>query len=656
MAQSTPIPLSKSSQEAFIQYYNHTQDSISESVDAMRERMEEIDKLYQRETDSTYDQQQSKQANLAGDSNKYQNITVPVVMPQVETAVQYQTSVFLTGNPIFGVVSSPQFIDAALQMETVIDNQALKGGWTKELMLFFRNGFKYNFSPLEVDWDREVTINLETDLQFSTSQGKPKEILWEGNRITCLNPYNTFCDQKVLPTEVYKYGEFAGYTTYMSRIRLKEYIEQLPDKIIANIVPAFESGTAIQGPAAGSKNYYVPEVNPDVYLPFNSVRGTNWLTWAGLPGDKRHIDYKDAYEVTVMYCKILPGEFSLKVPGRNTPQIYKLVIINHEHIIYCERQTNAHTYIPILIGQPLEDGLGYQTKALASNVDPFQRVASAYMNSIIHSRRRAITDRVLYDPSRILAAHINSDNPSAKIPVRPAAYGKNLAEAVYQFPYREDQAQYQMQQIQALLGLANTLTGQNQASQGQFVKGNKTLHEFESVMQNANGRDQMTSILLEAQVFIPLKHILKTNILQYQGGTSLYNRERQQEVDIDPIELRKSVLEFKISDGLIPSSKLINSDAFAVALQTIGSSPQIGAAYNIAPMFSYLMKTQGAKIAEFEKSKEQIAYEQALGQWQQMCQLAIDKGLDPNKQLPPQPLPEQFGYNPNGAPQNAPAA
>ena len=286
-----------------------------------------------------------------------------------------------------------------------------------------------------------------------------------------------------------------------------------------------------------------------------------------------------------------------------------------------------------------------QTKSLATNVQGFQDVATTHMNSITASRRRAISDRVLYDPSRISKAHINSPNPSAKIPVRPAAYGKNISESVYQFPYREDQQAASMQQISTLMEFANHTAGHNQAQQGQFVKGNRTLDEFDQTMANANGREQTSSILTEFQVFVPLKLILKLNILQFQGGTTVYNRDKQQAVEIDPVQLRKAVLEFKVSDGLVPASKLISTENFSVALQVLGSAPQIGAGYNQAPLFSYLMKIKGADLTPFEKSPEQQAYEQALGSWENLSITAMEKGVDPDK-LPPQPLPEQYGYQP----------
>lgn len=646
MAASAPVALSRSSQLAFIEYYRSLQSLQNVTRNETRSRLERVDRDYQRELDRSEDNQRARSANRNSDPTRFQNITIPVVMPQVEAAVVHQTSVFLTGQPLFGVVASPKFMDEALQLESILEDNSVRGGWARELMMFFRDGLKYNFGVIEVDWGEEVTYSIETNLDKDLKRGIPKKVIWSGNRIRRRDPYNTFVDTRVAPTEVYKDGEFAGYTELMSRIKLKSFVAELPDKIIANIVPAFESGLGASMGAkdASAMNFYVPNINPDIAEEDFKGAGTNWLRWAGLKSNADiKINYKDSYEVTTLYAKVLPSEFSLAVPNKNTPQIYKLIIVNHEHIIYAELQTNAHGYLPIMIGQPLEDGLSYQTKSLADNGAPFQHLATAYMASIIASRRRAISDRVLYDPSRITSAHINSDNPSAKIPVRPAAYGKNISDSVHHFEYREDQAGTSMQQIQALLGLANGLAGQNQVTQGQFVKGNRTLAEFEDVMQNAAGRDQLASILLEYQVFIPMKLILKLNTLQFQAGTTIFNRDKDIEVEIDPIALRKAVMEFRVSDGLIPASKLLNTEAFGSALQAISTSTQIGAAYNIGPMFSYFMKTQGAKITEFEKSAEQIAFEQAHLTWANLAQLAIEKDTEFTQ---PAPLPEQFGYDP----------
>lgn len=644
---NTPMTISTASQKAIVAYLTECYALQSGTMD-QRARMLKIDRAYQREQDRTLEQQKAKAANQNGDVTKQQNFTVPVVMPQVEAATVYQSSVFLTGIPLFGVLSDAQYMDAAMQMESVIDESAIRGGWASEFIKTFRDGFKYNVAATEVTWCRKVESSLETDLNYSSSQARPKEVIWEGNRIKRLDMYNTIYDTRVPPSEVHIKGEFAGYTEMYSRISLKQLFAEMPDKMVSNVRAALESGFGGQG-----NKYYVPQIGVESNITDMLRNGMNWMSWARLAQSENPIAYKNMYEVATLYARIIPSDFGLNVPGKNTPQIWKFVIVNCQIVVYAERQTNAHNYIPIIFSQPLDDGLGAQTKSLAENVLGVQETASTLMASVMAARRRAISDRGLYDPSRVSAEHINSANPSAKIPVRPAAHGKPLNEAYYAIPFRDDVSSEAMQQIGLLSNYANTISGQNPAKQGQFVKGNKTRSEFDSVMNNSNGRDQMTSLQYEAQLFTPIKTILKTNILQFQGSGSVYSRSAKRDVSVDPLALRKAIMTFKISDGLTPGDKLVNADTLAVALQQIGSSPQIAAGYNIGPLFSYLMKTQGAHITDFEKPNEQVAYETAMAQWQQLVmQMAQANPNIQANQFPPAPQPQQFGYTPGGSKQD----
>jgi len=670
MSSATPLIIPDKSQAALIQFHRQCYNMLNSQWN-LREQMRQRDLSYIRENDWTQEQWRARLANRYGDPTKFQNVTVPVVMPQVEAAVTYQSSVFLTGIPIFGVVAPAEEEDTAVQYQAIIEENSTRGGWVREFQIFFRDLFKYNLGAVEVDWGREVTEAVETDIGFQAGkEGKPKMVIWEGNTIKRWDLYNTFFDTRYKPTDIYKDGEFVGTTKLMSRIHLKKFINELPDKMISNVKAAFESGLGNQGGSGsgGIESYYVPQINPEALMQMDMKRTTDWMSWAGmLDRPAGSIEYRNLYEVTTLYARIIPSDFNLKVPSANTPQVWKFITVNHQVLIYAERQTNAHGFLPVLFGQSNEDGLGFQTKSLADNAKPFQDISSALVNSAMAARRRAISDRTLYDPSRVSEVHINSDNPSAKIPVRPAAYGKPVQEAVHAFPFRDDQSAVAFQELPQMMQMANTVNGQNQAKQGQFVKGNKTQHEYADVMNNANGRDQMTAMLLEAQVFTPLKQILKLNIMQYQAGVSIFSPASQQTVQIDPVALRKSQAQFKMTDGLTPTDKQIGGDDFTTAMQTIGSSQQIGAGYNLAPLFSYLMKTRNVDLSSFEKSPQQQAYEQAVQQWQQAvsqiqeiaksASLKIDNVTMPALQqmiqalVPPQPQPQQFGYTP-GAPAN----
>lgn len=632
------------SQEALIQFHRQCYSMLNQQWN-VREQMRQVDLAYIRESDWTTQHQRAKLANRYGDATKFQNVTVPVVMPQVEAAVTYQSSVFLTGYPLFGWVAAPENEDAALQYQAIIEDNSRRGGWVQQLMMAFRDTFKYNLAICEVDWRREVTAAIETDVKFSLKQGKPKEVIWEGNCVKRWDPYNTFFDSRYKPTEIYKNGEFVGTTELMSRVHLKKFINELPDKMVANIKAAFESGMGSTSMGSGGiESYYVPQINPDALITKDPKRSTDWMAWAGVfDRPMGEINYKNLYEVTTLYARIIPQDFRLRVPGANTPQVWKFIIVNHQVLIYAERLTNAHGFLPALFMQANEDGLGYQTKSLANNAKPFQDIASALVNSAMAARRRAISDRGIYNPSLISEAHINSDSPSAKIPLRPAGYNKTPQEAYYAIPFRDDQSAVAFQELPQMMQMANDVNGQNKAKQGQFVKGNKTQKEFDTVMANANGRDQMTAMSLEAQFFTPLKEIIKLNTLQYQQAGEVFSVNQQRTVQIDPITLRNTASNFTLSDGLTPTDKIMSADEFSVALQTIASSPAIGAAYNIGPMFSYLMKTRNVSLSPYEKPPQQVAYEQAAQQWQETVMQLAKQGA---QNFPPQPTPQQYGYNP----------
>lgn len=664
----TPYTPTPKSQQVILDFANYCCQQANMNWQ-VKSRLLEIDRAYMRETDLTEDQMKAKLANRRGDATKFQNIVLPVIMPQVEAAVTYQQSVFLTGYPVFSCVSVPEFADEAVQMETILAEQQEYGNWIPEIQKALRDGFKYNLMAVEVPWDKEVTYSLETDLGYADGkQGKPAEVIWEGNKIRHMDLYNTHWDTRVSPKDIASKGEYVSFNEVMGRVRIKQFLRTLPSRI--NVREALESATVApigSFSASGSNGYYFPKINPEAIINSDTLlAGTNWAAWAGYQTDNGSgIRYSDIYLVTTTYARILPSDFGFtNVPERNTPQVWKFIIVNNQVVVYAERLTNAHNLIPVIFAQPLDDGLAYQTKSLACNVQPIQEITTALSNSSIASRRRAISDRMLYDPSRVSPGAINNDSPNAKIPVRPSAYQQELSRAVYQIPFRDDQFQINMAEIQSFRGMANEISGLNPARQGQFVKGNKTKFEYADIMSNANGRDQAVALTLEGNFFTPIKQILKSNILQYQQGTSVYNREAERMVSVDPVALRKANLVFKISDGVNPSDKIIDGDTLTAATQLFSSVPQIGAEYNVGDMVAYLFKSRGLKLQSFKKSPEQVAYEQAVAQWQQAIQTlaeqlvkggATEQQLQVALQAIPQPMPEQFNYVP-GRPTLTPGA
>jgi len=422
----------------------------------------------------------------------------------------------------------------------------------------------------------------------------------------------------------------------MSRIRFKQFVQDLGSrKIISSITTALES--KIQA-GANYFSHFIPQLNPDSFVS-SDLPGTefDWMAWAREDIAKK-IKYQNQYEVATIYARIIPSDFGINIPGQNQPQIWKLIFVNGQTLIFAERQTNAHNWLPILVAQAIEDGLGYQTKSFLENVKPLQDVASAIINASMHARRRAVYDRIIYDPSMINEKDINSSNPIARIPMRPAGYGNGANNAVYAFPFRDDQTAIAMQEIQMIMNFAEMTNGVNRSQQGLFTKGNKTRHEYQDVMMHSNARNQTIAAFLEAQVFTPIKEMLKLNILQYAPEQEVYSREQRTLVEVKPMELRQKSLVFKVSDGILPADKLIDSDTMQVALQTIPTSPQMMQEFDLVGMFIYYLKANGAmNIEDFRYTPEekQQRFQQQLQQAKELAavqQTATQQPAQPGAQ------------------------
>lgn len=567
------IPLKATSQISIVNYLKEAVRSQSYRKE-FTTILEYLDREYARMGNISEEHLKAKRENKEGNKKPLQDVTVPVIQPQVDSALSYLAGVFTSGYPIFGLVAQPgeaQMI--ADQFETVIADHSTRSGWVRHIIMALRDALKYNLCCLEVDWKKNTTYSIVTDEKSASNGGRGtgKSITWEGNVMKKIDLYNCFFDWRVAPAEVHIKGEFAGYVEINSRTALKQLIADLPEAF--NIKEAFASSylgdtSSIAG-EDGDGNFYVPCVTDKIKVDPTEVE-FNWERWMTDSAKiNQTITYsKDNYETRYFYCRILPSDFDIDVPAKNTVQIWKFITVNNV-LIYSERLTNAHNYLPLIFGQPIEDGLGYQTPSFAENLLPIQEMASTLWNIRIAAARRNVTDRVIYDPTRVKPDDINSSNPAAKIPVRPNAYGKPVSESVYAFPFRDDSSRGVIQDAIQIVEFGRSITGVNRAQEGQFTKGNRTLAEFDTTFQRSNDRLQMMAVFLESQFFTPIKEIIRANMLQYLISGKFYSRKLKKVIEVNPVELRSAALEFIVTDGLIPASKVANTDFLSVLVQML---------------------------------------------------------------------------------------
>ena len=619
----------------FLEYAKHCADLCGLEIGTFRALLTYRDRAYQRQLNTTAEHIKALQANMRGEARKLQDLTVPIVMPQVESAVAYQTGVFLSQSPIFGVISTPQNMDAALQFETALQSHAIQYGWARELIKVFRNGFKYNFGPALIHWKKTAIQQVTTSTDNATAGlAKLQRATYGGNCITSIDPYNCFMDMRVDPSKHHEEGEFFGWNVMMSRMMFKRFVTSLDPARTTRTREAFESSyQGAGGDSSSCKDYYVPEVNKTLNINSLMRTGTNWLAWVGAQPQGRaqnDINYKDYYLVTPFICRACPSDFGAR---GNNPTIYFGYIVNWKEVVYVEEVISAHDYLPVLIMQPNEDGLGYQTQSMLDNALPFQDMSSALWNMTLESKRRQVFDRLIYNEKYIDKKDIDPASSVARIPLRNASMfkGEDIGKAVYQIPYRDENSGVNLQMSEMISQMADQASGQNKVDRGQFQKGNKTVTEFQTTMTNSNSRQQLSSMMIEGQFMTPAKEIIRANTLQHQTPGKLLNRGERQEVEIDPVKLREQILEFKMTDGLLPAEKMLNMELMTVFLQTAQAMPVVMSEYDVIGMFLYWAKLKGAYwLDDFKRDQ---------GKQQQFLNLYKQTSEAQNAQPPQQQIP-----------------
>lgn len=607
------IKLNKKQQESILSFVGgiKTQSNTMRSND--RTRNEAAEKKYQMEQSET-----AKKKNLRG---KLDPVIVPTIIPYTEAFVAQMVSGFLTGYPIFQPVGAPEFEDAASMLTGSFIKQQEQFAWQHQLTLLIKDAVKYNKAAVEIVWDAQSTPKISSDASGNAVVTQVKK---SGNNIKKLDSYNLILDPTVEASRIHVDGQYAGYVEKITKVNLYRLFENLPKEKIMNQNDALKSSPA-------TADYYIPQILPAV-----SGEASQWDVFFTNPKQGGQTNNTQGYEVMTLYVRIMPEEFDIKTPESNKVQIWKFVVVNGKHLIYAEIQANAHQYLPILVCQLMQNGIKDQHKTLVEYMVPIQNLCSDLHTAMIASIRKSIDDRIFYNPTKISSKDINTPDPAAKIPVT-VGINDDIRKHIFQVPYNSNMYSELLNQSQIVASYSQSITGQNQTSIGKHTPGNKTLQEFDTMMNNSGARTLIFGLVLETQIMTPAKTILLHNTLQYQPKEMIMNTQTKEQVTYDPIRARQAEYAFEVADGANPVSNITNAQLWAAFLQVAATIPEIAKEYNIPDMITYMFKSQGLRYLEkFKKSKEEKSNEFTTKLSQLAQESAVTGKLQP---VPPQQTP-----------------
>lgn len=617
MAQSTYTP-SKDTQAILVNKVNAAFAADQSHMTDFRAKLAVIDVMYARYRHARKSADQagqdgisvaraSCQDDFAELRDSFVHIDIPLVASQVDTTVGYLSELYLSGSPIFPVVSDPQFRKTAEYIEALVDKHSVLGGYPRELLMFFRDCAKYNYAPILCEWDvvRNYAQKLGEGLDAGTFKVDEQYVGY--NRIQRLDPYNTIYDLSVLPGDAHTDAEYMGYCERVTATALRRLIARLQKLNVGHLV---NQSNVFSDPPSNAVAYYNEKPDISKYVAakdfswgeyFNDLTTTN----------KRNKKQAGIYELQHLYLRAVPSDLGLGklMPNESYPRLFKLIVVNGTTLLYIEPVYTPFDYCPMIIGSPIEDGFGLQTQGIGESSMDMQASASALVNIRFQSSRRAINDRALYDKNAISSEAINAASATAKIPVDTHSLtSRKLSDLYYSIPYDPRGTDNVLNDAVAISQWTSELHGQNRVQQGQFQKGNKTRAEFSTVMGNAEMRQRLPAIAIEYQVFMPIKQMLKLNISRFAEVHELRSNATGSMVGaaMDINELRSALFDFRIADGYLPSSKLASTEAITAGLQMLQSSELLQQQFGgmLPDMFSHIMSLSGVKGLEHYLPKQ----------------------------------------------------
>lgn len=617
MAKTPPstIPISKDAQKAMVGFAQGVLSLRNRSTE-MFDKMASIDKAYARyvATKGCEDTTDGRDAaNTSCDAMGTDSVVAPIVVAQVDSMVAYLADVFLSGTPIFPVVSTPSKRKWAEQLETLVDDHARLGGYARQLLIFFRDAVKYNIAAIETDWDMVDQFSVTSDYEAETGR-KVNKANKSYTKLRRWDMYNTVWDQNVQPGDVSKDGDFAGHIEIVSKTKLKRLLNKYSTSQEAYNATEAMAVNGILPSGTPLSMFYRTHPTVSQYIsatkPGDNMDWEAYMTGNTNKGMKDTIAGGKVVELFTLYARIVPKEFGLGGPQPNTPQIWKMVFVNGTILIHAKRIISAQDHLPVLFGQPSEDGMGYQTKSIAEGEIGIQQAVTTLFDIRFAAARRAVSDRALYDPDMIKPSDINAKTPAPKIPVRINVLSQKTLESAYkQIPFDTRGTESTITDAAQLVDFSKQLSGLNAPQQGQFQKGNKSVTEWNDTMGGSDNRLRLPALTLENQVFEPMKAIIVLNIFQYGEDVQVVSQKTGDTVDIKIDELRQQVLSFKVADGYTPKSKLASTEMLSQGLQLILQSPVLQNAYGamLPSMFAHMMALGGVKgLEEYNPATAQV--------------------------------------------------
>lgn len=539
------------------------------------------------------------------------SITVPYSWATVMTIVTYLAHTFCRRKPLVQVSSNkPNQAENAKNMETVLQYQAEHSRFVKHMMQFLLDSMVYSIGVMRVLWEQKHAKRTRRKKMpklgfYGDQQGeqtltlRERALVYEGNKVECIDPFLFFPDPRVPLVDVNKLGEYVFCRSFHGKHLLKQmelegtfrYIDHCSSKLPENTSTASagaassralrSQGDAIPGQDTTNSAYRASTMQVD--------QGTIW---------------------------IIPKE--LGVGQGEAPELWICTLVNKGQIVQLEPYDVDHGMHPVAVTEPTGVGHGFGQLAMVDLMGPIQDLISWMLNSHIANVRTVINNQIVVDPARIEMEDLKKPEAGRIIRMKRAALGMNAKDVVHQLQVSDVTANH-VKDIEVLVRMGQYLSSTSDNVMGlQDQGGRKTATEVRATGEAAASRLASMAQLISAQAVVDIAEMMAVNTQQYLSTEFALHvigeRAVQNPITITPDMLNGDFV-YPVADGTLPLDRVALLDVWKEIFIAVERSPLLQQQFSLPKIFEWIAELGGAR--NIDAMKLNVVPDAQLAQMQQ---------------------------------------
>lgn len=538
-------------------------------------------------------------------------IYLQLTKTQLDEAMTFLMTVYFPEEGPYAATAPKEKQDVAKAFTMLMNKQASLYKHYLHFAKFAFDGLRYNMGLVAVDWDTHYGTAVSTADDKVSAKIIPDRLLYSGNKLTYLDPYNTLYDPSCEPVDLAENGEFFATVTLESNFKLRRKLARAQ---LFNLTL-----TDLSAKSMPTISYYKekPQIVSD--NAGQAQNGTNWISVLTASQASNTPNAIGISEVVKLRMWLDASMWFEDVPEdqENMLGIYEVEIWNGNRIVNLKQLKNAHGLLPVFAVRPWDDNFAEQTTSFAEMLLPYQRFSSFQMNIHQYAARKALYGLTFLN-GRIFGDVPNTALAGGVVKTKSTQELEDIRKHVYQV-FDNPGTDNTLRDIEFMDTLMQKILPTDILKQVTDLE-RATKYQSAATVQGANRRNLKIAQMMDAQAVDKMRQVQMYNILEYQESMELLDSESGKLVEVNPADFRDAQIEFVLGAGLRGMDKLIIMELIKEVLNMVLQNQAAAQTFDVPAVINYLTSLAGdsTNFAQFKYQNEfdkltpeqkQMAYE-----------------------------------------------